>query len=148
MSTYNARLDFDQALFQHRMQSLKNLVFGQRQSDDLSEVRSRQIIDRGVQTILVDKIAGSASGNQNFDNDFNPRRENTRQRWVNIRQAHYEDRGLPAIEVYQLEDTYYVIDGHHRVSVARFIGKVYIDAHVKEIVSTVAMDVGTEVCYC
>ncbi len=147
MTTVQARLDFDQALFQHRMQSLKNLVFGQRRNDDLSAVRSQQVIDRGVQTISVDNIAGSASGNQNFDDDFNPRRDNTRERWVNIRQAYYEDRGLPAIEVYQLEDTYYVIDGHHRVSVARFIGQVYIDAHVKEIVSTVKMETCSEV-YC
>lgn len=145
MSTTQARLDFDDALFQHRVQSLKNLVFRQRPASHLNPVKAQQIIDRGVQTIPVDAIAGSASGNQNFDDAFNPRHVNLRERWAQVRAAYYEDRGLPAIEVYQLEDSYYVIDGHHRVSVARFIDQVYIDAHVKEIVSTVASDL-CEVC--
>ena len=35
---------------------------------------------------------------------------------------------LPAISVVQVGDTYYVRDGHHRVSVARLLGEEYIEA--------------------
>jgi hypothetical protein len=40
---------------------------------------------------------------------------------------------LPPIDVYKLDDTYYVIDGHHRVSVARSLGRDTINARVIEV---------------
>jgi uncharacterized ParB-like nuclease family protein len=40
---------------------------------------------------------------------------------------------LPPIDVYQLEDKYYVIDGHHRVSVARVLGRKRINARITEV---------------
>ena len=40
---------------------------------------------------------------------------------------------LPPIDVYKLGNLYFVIDGHHRVSVARAQGATEIEAHVTEI---------------
>jgi hypothetical protein len=40
---------------------------------------------------------------------------------------------LPPIDVYKLGDSYYVIDGHHRVSVARQLGWDTIKARVVEV---------------
>jgi len=37
---------------------------------------------------------------------------------------------LPPIDVYKVDDRYYVIDGHHRVSVARRLGRPTINARV------------------
>jgi hypothetical protein len=40
---------------------------------------------------------------------------------------------LPPIDVYKVGDGYYVIDGHHRVSVARSLGRQSINARVIEV---------------
>jgi hypothetical protein len=36
------------------------------------------------------------------------------------------------VELYLLEDRYYVVDGHHRVAAARSLGQLYVDALVTE----------------
>jgi len=41
---------------------------------------------------------------------------------------------LPAIDLYKLGTSYYVLDGHHRVAAARLIGQVELDARVVEFV--------------
>jgi hypothetical protein len=40
---------------------------------------------------------------------------------------------LPPIDVYKVGDEYYVIDGHHRVSVARSLDRATINARVVEV---------------
>jgi nucleotide-binding universal stress UspA family protein len=42
-------------------------------------------------------------------------------------------RGLPPIQVYQISQVYFVLDGHHRVSVTRELGSTYIQAYVTEV---------------
>ena len=42
---------------------------------------------------------------------------------------------MPPIDVYQVDDSYYVIDGHHRVSVAIATGHTTIEAHVTEVLT-------------
>jgi uncharacterized protein (DUF1015 family) len=39
---------------------------------------------------------------------------------------------LPAVELYQLHDAYYVVDGHHRIAAARSLGWIAVDAEVTE----------------
>jgi nucleotide-binding universal stress UspA family protein len=41
--------------------------------------------------------------------------------------------GLPPIEVYQIGEVYFVLDGNHRVSVARQVGATHIEAYVAEV---------------
>jgi hypothetical protein len=40
---------------------------------------------------------------------------------------------LPAVSLYKIGEAYFVRDGNHRVSVARYHGVVEIDAEVVEI---------------
>ena len=87
----------------------------------------------GRQTILVDKIVGSVGRYRDFDRAFLPTQQETSQRWINIKKAHYEDVELPPIEVYKIDDVYFVKDGNHRVSVAREKKQEFIDAIVTEI---------------
>ena len=42
---------------------------------------------------------------------------------------------LPPISVYRVGEAHFVRDGHHRVSVARALGAIAIDAHVVELLS-------------
>ena len=48
-----------------------------------------------------------------------------------LRSPAESDMPLPAISVVQVGDSYYVRDGHHRISVARLMGEEYIEAHVQ-----------------
>jgi hypothetical protein len=89
--------------------------------------------DLGVKTIPLDKIVGSVGRYRDFDRAFLPTQRETKGRWINISRARYEDKELPAIEVYKVGDVYFVRDGNHRVSVARERDQEFIDAYVTEI---------------
>ncbi|KAA3654291.1 MAG: hypothetical protein DWQ04_34640 [Chloroflexi bacterium] len=90
-------------------------------------------VDRGVQTIPLEKIVGSAGRYRDFDRAFLPTQKSNSQRWINISTARYAEIELPAIDVYKIGDVYFVKDGNHRVSVARQRGQAMIDAYVTEI---------------
>jgi hypothetical protein len=90
-------------------------------------------VDRGMQEILISQIIGSLSRYHDFDNTFLPKQTFTRGRWQHIDKLHLTGEVLPPVEVYQLGEFYFVIDGNHRVSVAREKGQKFIDAHVIEL---------------
>jgi hypothetical protein len=90
----------------------------------------------GVREIPVDRVVGSASAEakaSDFDPGFLPVNRRLRDRWTRIYTAMVEGDELPPIDVYRLDDSYYVIDGHHRVSVARSLGRDVINARVIEV---------------
>jgi uncharacterized ParB-like nuclease family protein len=90
----------------------------------------------GIQEIPLDRIVGSAgpaSKTGDFDPAFLPVNRRLRDRWTRIYQAMVEGDELPPIDVYKVGDDYYVIDGHHRVSVARSLERATINARVVEV---------------
>lgn len=89
--------------------------------------------ERGIHLINVDQIIGSLNDNKNFDDRFNPRNRISQGRWTRLYIGFISGDAIPPIEVYQIKDSYYVIDGHHRVSVARAIGQIMIEAHIIRI---------------
>lgn len=87
----------------------------------------------GIHEIPVDRIVGSAASDAkagDFDPGFLPVNRRMRERWTRIYQAMVEGDELPPIDVYKVDDSYYVIDGHHRVSVARTLDRPTINARV------------------
>jgi hypothetical protein len=84
----------------------------------------------GAQVVDIEKIRGSESRTDDFDDEFNPVRENTRERWLRIARAFMRGESLPPVDLIQVDDIYFVRDGHHRVSAARKLGMHYIDAEV------------------
>ncbi len=84
----------------------------------------------GVRTISVREIIGSEDRIGDFDIDFNPLREYTRDRWLSVFSAWVRGVSLPPIELVRGPDGYYVRDGHHRLSVARALGQDYVEAVV------------------
>ncbi len=84
----------------------------------------------GLQTVPLAAIRGSEGRARDFDQEFNPRRTSTRERWVSIALAHLRGESLPPVILIQVGDVYFVRDGHHRVSVARAWGQQYIEAEV------------------
>lgn len=89
-------------------------------------------IYRGVRTVRLDQIVGSVNRYHDFDRAFLPIQTFTADRWQRVSRAWYEDISLPPVLLYQVGDIYFVVDGHHRVSVARDQGQEFIDAEVRE----------------
>jgi len=84
----------------------------------------------GLQTVSVAKIRGSEGRCQGFDAEFDPLHGQDKRRWVALCVAWLSGEVLPPVELIQVNDVYYVRDGHHRVSVARALGQQQIDAEV------------------
>jgi hypothetical protein len=87
----------------------------------------------GVRPIEVGRIVGSESRTRAFDGDFLPLRGFLKDRWTRVNEAWRGDVALAAIRVFELDGRYYVRDGRHRVSVARFHAAAYIDAEIVKI---------------
>ena len=94
-------------------------------------------IYRGVKTVPVAQIVGSVDRYRDFDDVFLPKQDSTASRWKSIARAFYSDVDLPPVRLYKVGDAYFVMDGHHRVSVAREQGIDFIDAEVQEVISRV-----------
>jgi len=83
----------------------------------------------GVQEILLGRVIGSLGRRDDFDWQFHPLKKHLRERWVNV---YLLAEAWEPILVYKLGEHYYVEDGHHRLSVARALGRAYIQAVVWE----------------
>ncbi len=90
-------------------------------------------IDRGVQTIELSRIVGSLDRSNDFNADFLPRVDYVQDRWIAIHLAYLQGEYLPPVQLYKFGDQYYVVDGHHRISVMRYHGQQYIEASVIEL---------------
>jgi len=132
--------DFQSAHLRAKLQGVLARVTG-RSNELLSyeEVASKLKLqgrsDKGLRMIPVDAIIGSVGRYTDFTRTFLPRRMEDRQRWANVKAISLDpiSMGLPAIEVYKVSEVYFVIDGNHRVSVARQEKWETIEAHVIEI---------------
>ena len=89
--------------------------------------------DLGLRVIPVDAIVGSLGRSNDFDHAFMPRHAHLKSRWLAVNQAYYTGEPLPPVELLQLGKGYFVIDGHHRISVASFHGQHYVEAHVIQV---------------
>lgn len=83
-----------------------------------------------LRVIRLDEIVGTVEPTKTFDARFRPASDLVRRRWERVALAHRTGVGLPPIRVRKGDDGYYVIDGRHRVSVARAFGHRDIDAWV------------------
>jgi len=133
--------DFDSARARAFRRSLRTILTGRAQRLRSLEplLRAAGLEGRsfgGVQEIPIDRILGSVAPDVktgDFDPGFLPINRRMRERWTRIYQAMVEGDELPPIDVYKVDDNYYVIDGHHRVSVARNLGRPMINARVINI---------------
>ena len=72
---------------------------------------------------------GSLNRNKDFDAEFRPLRDHLRERWVDA-YLQKDVNSWPPIRLHQIDDAYFVEDGHHRISVARCTGMHFIQAEV------------------
>ena len=99
---------------------------------------------RGRRAVEVARIVGSAGKHDQFDDRFMPLRGASAERWKRIDRAYRSGAELPPVSLYAIDGDYFVQDGHHRVSVARFHGAEWIDAEVTEFRSSRGL-IGTAV---
>ena len=88
---------------------------------------------QGIRTVEVEKISGSVGRFRDFDESFLPLKKSMVDRWGRIDHAYHRGVELPVVSLYKIGDRYFVRDGNHRVSVARYHGVAAIDAEVVEI---------------
>jgi nucleotide-binding universal stress UspA family protein len=92
---------------------------------------------RGVRPVHMEKIIGSFGRSRDFDRAFLPTQEHSSGKWLSVDSAYNRGVTFPPISLYKIGDAYFVVDGHHRVSVARQKGQKFIDAEVTEVESKV-----------
>lgn len=142
--------DFDRARITALIDDILSIVQG-RPADLLpfDEVRERlhlkQVVDRGIQEISLARIVGSVGRERDFNRAFFPREESLRQRWKEVKELAEGPIGFAPIELYKVQDVFFVVDGHHRVSVARSLNAPAIEAHVKEFLSPIPLTPETSI---
>jgi hypothetical protein len=97
----------------------------------------------GVRAIPLEHLVGTDGRAAAFTRKFEPRHSFSRDRLRSLTDA-FPDGGFPPIVAVKLGETYFVIDGHHRVALARRRGGETIDADVTEFVSRVPLPPGAD----
>jgi hypothetical protein len=90
-------------------------------------------VDRGLQVVPLDAIVGTVDRAADFDRGFRPTTTRLRSRWERIAAAQRRGEPLPPVSLFKVGELYFVRDGHHRVSVAKSLGRPDIDAYVTEV---------------
>ncbi len=86
----------------------------------------------GIHAIPIASITGTIGRCCDFDRCFTTLRPHLR-RGVDAVHDAFPDGAVPPIEVFRLDDDYFVLDGHKRVAAARAAGVEFVDAEVTEI---------------
>src|SRR5918997_3830168 len=97
----------------------------------------------GVRPIPLKHVVGTDGKVGAFTRNFEPRHSFSRDRLRSLTSA-FPDGGFPPIVAVKLGDTYFVIDGHHRVALARKHGGETIDADITELVARVPLPAGAD----
>ena len=137
-----ARSDFQRARFKAFLNRVWGTFSGQRTTllsyDEIKgKLRIGGPIYRGVKTVPLNQIAGSLNRYHEFDRAFLPASDVLAERWQRVNRAFYQDVSLPPVVLYKIGQVYFVVDGHHRVSVAREQGQLEIEAEVRECATRV-----------
>jgi hypothetical protein len=94
----------------------------------------------GLQVVPLDQIVGSVGRGRDFDRRFRPTSGRSRGRWEQIAAAARRGESFPPVDLMQVGELCFVRDGHHRVSVARALGRTDIDANVTAVLTRIDPD--------
>jgi hypothetical protein len=130
---------FERARRREIYKKLAAAVKGEDEAEELpslAEVRKRlRLFDQryvGIEPIPVANIVGTVDRRPEFSREFLPKEFETRERWRAVEQA-FPLSDFPPIVVYRVDEAYFVVDGHHRVGVAKMRGIEFIDAEITEL---------------
>lgn len=84
--------------------------------------------------VRIERIVGTVGRAEDFDAGFRLRNPGLRARWDAVAELmRRPGAAVPRVELLQLGEMYFVVDGHHRVSVARSLGHVIVPARIRRI---------------
>jgi len=108
----------------------------------VDKLRLNRTIYLGLQDIPLKNVVGSTGRYEDFTRHFLPRTGDRRdkERWRKIYTLAVTGKGFPPIDVYKIDQVYFVKDGNHRVSVARELGWETIQANVTELPSSISLE--------
>jgi hypothetical protein len=145
----DARDDFDRALRQARRAQLAEWLRGRPFSSDRLPVLGEVTIVTGAgdsstghagrrgrasqEAVQIDRIVGSVEPVMCFDRRFRPTSQLPRERFERIAADVRSGHGMDPVELYRCGGEYYVVDGHHRIAVARALGERAVWATVTEV---------------
>jgi DNA-binding Lrp family transcriptional regulator len=90
-------------------------------------------IDRGTSLVPLEGIVGSVGRYHDFDAKFSPKSYRSDERLRTLTNAMRQGQKIPPISLYQIKDSYYILDGHHRFSAAKNLGHDSIRACILEL---------------
>jgi len=83
--------------------------------------------------VPIGQIVGTVEPTKCFDRRFRPTSDHVRARFQRVAAEVRSGRGMDPVELYQCGGSYYVLDGHHRIAVARALGQRSVWALVTEV---------------
>jgi nucleotide-binding universal stress UspA family protein len=136
--SFNALNDFRKARQKAAIEGILARITGKSTALlSYEEIRQKLRAIESNKTVLrdipLDAIVGSVGRNKDFSRSFLPLFDSDQDRWARVMAGATGPTGLPPIEVYQIGEVFFVLDGNHRVSVARELGAPTIQAFVREV---------------
>lgn len=115
-------------------------VFGKRERpglmrlhDALSALGPDGEMGRRVAEVPLAQVVGTVHRPDDFDAEFRLVSAHLQDRWRRLVEAMSNGVEPEPVDLVQLGDLYFVVDGHHRVSVARHLGRLVVTARVRRI---------------
>ncbi len=126
---------FNRARQRGQFHRLKNLFSKHSHTlQDLEDVTGHAIYSQryeGLKSVNIDSIRGTQGSRKiDFDHHFHPLTDRIRDRWVSVVIARAKEIPLDVVRLIRVGKAYFVVDGHHRISVARALGETVVDAEV------------------
>jgi hypothetical protein len=146
IATFDAEADFRRARRSHAAARLGRVLARRERRSHPRALPERTAMRGGparLQVVPLSSIVGTVEPTVHFDARFRPASEVVRHRWERVALARRRGIALPPIKLRKQSDGYYILDGRHRVSVARALGQADIDAwvtgaHLSEIAPVTA----------
>ena len=110
--------------------------------DEVSaKLRAVSKTNLGLQQVPLADIVGSVNRTKDFDRNFGPLSADDGMRWASVKAAMTSPftHGVPPVSLYKIGEAYFVLDGNHRVSIAKEMGLDSIEAYVTEVRSKVPL---------
>lgn len=126
----NARPLFERARLRANVLRIIGALLRQPRTLKLYDGRYAITPGSDIVAVPIRQITGTLSTACDFDRDFYPRSNEVESRWVRIASIILQGNVLPPVELIHKGRAFYVIDGHHRISVSRMLGHSHVDALV------------------
>lgn len=105
-------------------------------ADVVEDSYSRRATEVGLRSVPLAQIVGTVepARSTDFDAQFRPVAPHLKDRWIAIAICCQQGRCAQPVQLMEVDELYYVVDGHTRISVAMAMGRDAIPACVTSLV--------------